>query len=165
MSENRTVFDFYYDYIIYQWDLHQYKDALGDWDAIGMTSMPKMEEDMANVGILTFLMVNPQSENLEEALQYISDFSKYMLKQKDNSMYNLHRTRKTVAEYICKEIVYEAFHKSPRLSLRLLGAWDAPDRHRPDPDPFRPRLYPLLSYRARKRLRRPLALALLCLLG
>ena len=82
--ENRTLFDFYYDYIIYQWDLHQYKEALGDWDAIGMASMPKMEEGMANVGILTFLMVNPQSENLEEALQYISDFSKYMLKQKDS---------------------------------------------------------------------------------
>ena len=84
--ENRTMVDFYYDYCVYQWELHQYKDALGDWDAIGMTSMPKMEEDMANVGILTFLMVNPQSENLEEALQYISDFSKYMLKQKDSFM-------------------------------------------------------------------------------
>ena len=82
--ETRTMVDFYYDYCVYQWELHRYKDAVGDWDAIGMTSMPKMEEGMANVGILTFLMVNPQSENLEDALQYISDFSKYMLKQKDS---------------------------------------------------------------------------------
>ena len=81
---NRNMFDFYYDYIIYQWDLHTYKDALGDWDALGMVGVPKMEEGMADVGTLTFLMVNPQSENLEEALQYVSDFSKYMLKQKDS---------------------------------------------------------------------------------
>ena len=84
--QNRTIFDFYYDYCVYQWDLHKYKDALGDWDAIGMASVPKMEEGMENVGTLTFLMVNPQSENLEDALQYISDFSKYMLKQKDSFM-------------------------------------------------------------------------------
>ena len=84
--KNRTVSDFYYDYIIYQWDLHTYKEALGDWDALGMVGIPKMEEGMANVGTLTFLMVNPQSENLEDALQYISDFSKYMLKQKDSFM-------------------------------------------------------------------------------
>ena len=49
-----------------------------------MVGVPKMEEGMADVGTLTFLMVNPQSENLEEALQYVSDFSKYMLKQKDS---------------------------------------------------------------------------------
>ena len=84
--KNRTVFDFYYDCIIYQWDLHTYKEALGDWDAVGMVGIPKMEEGMANVGTLTFLMVNPQSENLEDALQYISDFSKYMLKQQDSFM-------------------------------------------------------------------------------
>ena len=84
--KNRTVSDFYYDCIIYQWDLHTYKEALGNWDALGMAGVPKMEEGMANVGTLTFLMVNSQSENLEDALQYISDFSKYMLKQKDSFM-------------------------------------------------------------------------------
>ena len=84
--QNRTISDFYYEYIIYQMDLQMYKEALGDWDAAGMAEVPKMEEGMANPGILTFLMVNPQSENLEEALQYISDFSKYMLKQKDSFM-------------------------------------------------------------------------------
>ena len=84
--KNRTVSDFYYDYIIYQFNLHDYRKALGDWDALGMAGVPKMEEGMANVGTLTFLMVNPQSENLEDALQYISDFSKYMLKQKDSFM-------------------------------------------------------------------------------
>ena len=82
--EKRTTTDFYYDYCVYQWSLHDYKEALGDWDAIGLAGVPKMEEGMANTGTLTFLMVNPQSENLEDALQYISDFSKYMLKKKDS---------------------------------------------------------------------------------
>ena len=82
--ETRTSVDFYYDYCVYQWYLHDYKESLGDWDAIGMAGVPKMEEGMANVGTLTFLMVNPQSENLEDALQYVSDFSKYMLKKKDS---------------------------------------------------------------------------------
>ena len=84
--EKRTTTDFYYDYCVYQWSLHDYKESLGDWDAIGMAGVPKMEEGMANVGTLTFLMVNPQSENLEDALQYVSDFSKYMLKKKDSLM-------------------------------------------------------------------------------
>ena len=57
---------------------------MGDWDAIGLAGVPKMEEGMENTGTLTFLMVNPQSENLEDALQYVSDFSKYMLKKKDS---------------------------------------------------------------------------------
>ena len=65
-------------------DLNLYKEALGDLDVLGMTGVPKMEEGIPNVGTLTFMMVNPQSENLEDALQYISDFSKYILKQKDS---------------------------------------------------------------------------------
>ena len=81
---NNTILDFYYEYIIYQMDLNLYKEALGDLDVLGMTGVPKMEEGIPNVGTLTFMMVNPQSENLEDALQYVSDFSKYMLKQKDS---------------------------------------------------------------------------------
>ena len=84
--EKRTTTDFYYDYCVYQWSLRDYKESLGDWDAIGLAGVPKMEKDMANVGTLTFLMVNPQSENLEDVLQYVSDFSKYMLKKKDSLM-------------------------------------------------------------------------------
>ena len=80
----KTVSDFYYNYIVYQWDLHDYKKKLGDLDIMGLAGVPKMEEGMANTGTLTFLMVNPQSEKLEDALQYISDFSKYMLKKKDS---------------------------------------------------------------------------------
>ena len=82
----KTVSDFYYNYIVYQWDLHDYKDKLGDLDIMGLAGVPKMEEGMANTGTLTFLMVNPQSENLEDVLQYVSDFSKYMLKKKDSLM-------------------------------------------------------------------------------
>ena len=51
---------------------------------IGMQGVPKMEEDMKNCGTLTFMAVNPQSENLEATLEYISAFAKYMLTKQDS---------------------------------------------------------------------------------
>ena len=56
---------------------------LGNSDIIGVTNIPRISEEIGNVGVLTFLAVNPQAENLEVTLDYISDFCKYMLTQKD----------------------------------------------------------------------------------
>ena len=50
---------------------------------IGVTAIPKLEKDVRNVGTVTFLAVNPNSENLEATLAYISEFCKYMITQKD----------------------------------------------------------------------------------
>lgn len=75
--------DFFYSYEVYQANylgLIQKADAL---EGVGVMGVPKLEEGIGNVGTLTFLAVNPQAENLEAALDYISSFAKYMLGQKD----------------------------------------------------------------------------------
>ena len=63
-----------------------YLDSVGNTTYFGVMPVPKMEEDMINRGTVTFMMVNPNSENLEDTLQYISDFAKAMLKEKDSFM-------------------------------------------------------------------------------
>ncbi len=56
---------------------------LGNSDMIEMTNIPRISEEIGNVGTLIFLAVNPQAENLEVTLDYISDFCKYIVTQKD----------------------------------------------------------------------------------
>ena len=78
--------DYYYSCILYKWSMDLYLDSVGNTTYFGVIPVPKMEEDMINRGTVTFMMVNPNSENLEDTLQYISDFAKAMLKEKDSFM-------------------------------------------------------------------------------
>lgn len=84
--ENGNTPDFYYAYNVYQEWMFNYAKYLGDSDTYGMCGLPNMEEGEQNYGTLTFLMVNPQSETLEDTLHYISSFAKYMLSKKDSFM-------------------------------------------------------------------------------
>ncbi len=76
--------EFYYFYNVYSQALKSLQNNAGDMEEIGMLGVPKMEENMKNCGTLTFMAVNPQSENLEATLEYISAFSKYMLTKQDS---------------------------------------------------------------------------------
>lgn len=76
--------EFYYFYTVYSRTLAALQKNLGDRTDMGLVGVPKLEEDMANYGTLTFMAVNPQSENLETTLDYISAFSKYMLLKQDS---------------------------------------------------------------------------------
>lgn len=76
--------EFYYFYNVYSQALKSLQNNAGDMEEIGMLGVPKMEENMKNGGTLTFMAVNPQSENLEATLEYISAFSKYMLTKQDS---------------------------------------------------------------------------------
>ena len=58
-------------------------ERLGDSDIIGVTNIPKLSEDIGYVGTVYFLAVNPKAKNLDVTLDYISDFCKYMVTQKD----------------------------------------------------------------------------------
>ena len=78
--------NFYYSCIVYQSNMALYLDLVGASNYFGVVPVPKIEEDMKNMGTVTFMMVNPNSENLEDTLQYISDFAKAMLKEKDSFM-------------------------------------------------------------------------------
>ena len=64
--------------------MEPYFSALGKSTLLGVVPVPTIEKDIPNVGTMTFMMVNPQSENLEDTLQYISAYAKYALK-KENS--------------------------------------------------------------------------------
>lgn len=81
---NKEHADFYYFYEWYQWNYWRLIQAIGSSEHIGAIGMPKLAEGIRNVGTLTFLAVNPQAENLEAALDYISSFAQYMIGQKDS---------------------------------------------------------------------------------
>ena len=74
----------YYTCKVYEYDLTRYSKLLGTSDALGLTGIPTLSEDIGNTGTLTFLAVNPQSEELETTLEYISAFAKYMMTKKDS---------------------------------------------------------------------------------
>ena len=76
--------EFYYTCKVYEYDLTRYSKLLGTSDALGLTGIPTLSEDIGNTGTLTFLAVNPQSEELETTLEYISAFAKYMMTKKDS---------------------------------------------------------------------------------
>ena len=79
--------DFYYFYEVHQANYRELIQAVGDSEHIGVLGVPKMAEGIGNVGTLTFLAVNPQAENLEAALDYVSSFVAYMLGQKDTFLF------------------------------------------------------------------------------
>ena len=73
-------------YFLYDIQLEPLSDdveCLGSSDMIGVSTMPKMSKDMGNIGTVTFLAVNPEANNLEFTLEYISAFCKYMMNQRD----------------------------------------------------------------------------------
>ena len=82
--EAGNIPDFYYTYQLYSADLASLAKVLGDSDKVGITGLPKINENVGNVGNLVFMAVNPASDNLESTLEYISAFSKYMLTKKDS---------------------------------------------------------------------------------
>ena len=83
-EELEKIPKFFYEYELYSSPLSSYTEKLGSSDMIGVTRVPMLSEGIKNVGLLTFLAVNPQSNNLEVTLNYISDFCQYMMTQKDS---------------------------------------------------------------------------------
>lgn len=76
--------EFYYEYVRYLYDYALCEKYLGASDSIGICGIPGVAEGSGNVGTITFIGVNPQSDNLEAILNYIAEFSKYMLTKKDS---------------------------------------------------------------------------------
>lgn len=82
---NRHVPDFYYKYIISTGNVERYYSKLQDAsEKLGVIGLPKLSEDIGNVGTIAFLAVNPESDNLETALEYVSAFAKYMITKQDS---------------------------------------------------------------------------------
>ena len=87
--------EFYYEYIVSTGTINVYYDKLGAESArLGVFGLPKLSDGIGNVGTIAFMAVNPKSDNLETALDYISDFARYMVTKQnsfileDKSMYD-----------------------------------------------------------------------------
>jgi len=87
--------EFYYEYIVSTGTINVYYDKLGVESArLGVSGLPKLSDGIGNVGTIAFMAVNPKSDNLETALDYISDFARYMVTKQnsfileDKSMYD-----------------------------------------------------------------------------
>lgn len=84
LKEGEPIPDYYYETQYYLTNIMNRSRILQDKAAIGVTAIPTMKEGVVNQGTVTLLAVNPQSDNLETTLDYISAFSKYMLTKKDS---------------------------------------------------------------------------------
>ena len=68
-------------------DLPEYTknvEYLGVVDKVGMIGVPKIREGLVNVGTCAFFAVNPQSENLEATIEYLSTLCTYLMQQQDS---------------------------------------------------------------------------------
>ncbi len=77
---------FYYEYRLYRYTLLQDAIRLGDSKEFGVMGVPAMEGSDGNVGTVTYVAVNPKSENLEATLDYITSLCNYLMEQKNSFM-------------------------------------------------------------------------------
>lgn len=82
---NQQVPDFYYRYIISTGNIERYYSKLKEAsEQLGVIGLPSISAEIGNVGTIAFLAVNPESDNLETALEYVSAFAKYMVTKQDS---------------------------------------------------------------------------------
>ena len=72
--------EFFYDYIPFQhFLLSHYEDYIKKVEQVEVMEVPKITEGIPNLGTVTFFAVNPQSENLEATLVYLSTLCRYLM--------------------------------------------------------------------------------------
>lgn len=59
-------------------------DLFAETTEYGVIPFPVIEEEIKNQASCILMSVNPESDNLESVLDYISEYSKYMLEQKNS---------------------------------------------------------------------------------
>ena len=74
----------FYAYEYYLNGLWDYAELVGNSKEVGVAGVPSMSEEVGNIGTLTFLAVNPNSQNLEATLQYVATFCHYMMTKQDS---------------------------------------------------------------------------------
>lgn len=75
---------FWYSYQKYTYNLKYFMDYIKDSERFGVCGMARINECDSNCGTLTFLMVNPASDNLKSTLAFIETFCGYMSSKKDS---------------------------------------------------------------------------------
>ena len=79
--------EFFYDYIPFKNFLSAYAEDIEIAEAserVKVIEVPKITEEIPSLGTCTFFAVNPQSENLEATLAYISTLCRYLLTLQDS---------------------------------------------------------------------------------
>lgn len=84
LTEDGEKPDFYYNYQVYRYTLLQYAEQLGNSKEIGVMGVPAIEGCAGNIGTITYLAVNPKSDNLEATLDYITTLTSYLMEQKNS---------------------------------------------------------------------------------
>lgn len=79
-----NLIETFYAYEYYLTGLWGYVELVGNSEEVGVAGVPSMSEEVGNIGTLTFLAVNPNSQNLESTLQYIATFCQYMMTKQDS---------------------------------------------------------------------------------
>ncbi len=84
-SCNDSLINGYLDYFLFdsgQPFMLDYKSVINN-DRIGFSSLPKLYPDVAAPADISFIVVNPNSDNLDETLNYIRQLAKYLMDRKD----------------------------------------------------------------------------------
>lgn len=74
-------------------------DSLENSDIYGVAEIPKISEEVGNTATVVFLVVNPMSQKLDTALEYITAYAKYMMTVK-NSFLLSDRTTYSEAPFV-----------------------------------------------------------------
>ena len=75
--------DFYYNYNVYRYLFLVNAQKIGDSERFGVMGVPAIDGCPGNVGTITYVAVNPKSDNLEATLDYIMSLCKHLMEQKD----------------------------------------------------------------------------------
>ena len=79
---NDILPEFYYEYVAFHDDCIMFSEAIEWWgveETVDVIKIPKMSEELNNLGTCYFFAVNPQSDNLETTLTYLSDLCTYLM--------------------------------------------------------------------------------------
>lgn len=99
---------------VYTYSLSDLLEKKLDLSGVGIVREPQLAEGTAPVATLTMLMVNPQSDNLKDVLEYISAYAKYMQTTKDSFLLEDWNT------YTQEPIVRELYEICASASVRFL---------------------------------------------
>ena len=83
---DKTPAQFYLEYSVYSSHFDTIAKAVESEDYYGIAGTPKVADGIGNMGTITFLAVNPQSDNLKDTLSYITEFCNYMMSKKNSFM-------------------------------------------------------------------------------
>lgn len=78
-------------------------DRIGEGIGYGACSYPTVSPDVLPQAHCIYLMVNPEAENLEDSLEFISAFAEHLLRQKDTCML------KDISAYTDTEFVEDVY--------------------------------------------------------